>query len=102
NSQDAFVLKLGPESEVIYSTLLGGTATESGQGIAVNQRGVAYVVGNTNSTDFPTKTPFQAAYGGGSNDAFLARFSPQADLSLSLIGSRDPVMVNNNLTYILT
>jgi hypothetical protein len=30
----------------------------------------------TNSSDLPTRNPFQAAYGGGDSDGFLAAFSP--------------------------
>src|SRR5206468_9430526 len=38
----------------------------------VDVAGNAYVAGNTNSTDFPTANPLQAASGGGS-DAFVTK-----------------------------
>ena len=52
---DAFVTKLGPRGQVVYSTYLGGTTNEEGVGIAVDRAGSAYVTGNTDSADFPTR-----------------------------------------------
>jgi hypothetical protein len=48
-----------------YSTYLGGTGLDYANGIAVDAAGNAYVVGYTNSTDFPLSNPAQAAPGGG-------------------------------------
>jgi Abnormal spindle-like microcephaly-assoc'd, ASPM-SPD-2-Hydin/Beta-propeller repeat len=47
---------------LFYSTYLGGTGDESGQGIAVDGNGDAFIVGSTSSADFPTVagTAFQA------------------------------------------
>ena len=39
-----------------YSTFLGGTGDESGQGIAVDGNGDAFIAGSTTSTDFPPTT----------------------------------------------
>ncbi|MCC8995046.1 MAG: SBBP repeat-containing protein, partial [Candidatus Contendobacter sp.] len=41
---------------IIYSTYFGGSAFESGYGIAVDSVGNAYVTGYTNSSDFPIRT----------------------------------------------
>ena len=55
DSSDAFVLKLSPGgSALAYSTYLGGSASDSSTGIAVDASGNAYVTGVTLSTDFPT------------------------------------------------
>ncbi len=45
-----------------YSTFLGGSGDESGQGIAVDGNGDAFIAGSTTSTDFPAvaATAFQA------------------------------------------
>jgi hypothetical protein len=73
---DAFVAKLDPTgSALIYSTYLGGSAGDYGNGIALDSGGNAYIVGGTGSADFPTKNPLQATYGGGSGDAFLAKIN---------------------------
>jgi hypothetical protein len=59
---DAFVTKLSPGgSSLVYSTYLGGSSDDAAAGIALDQAGDAYAVGYTQSTDFPTASPFQAA-----------------------------------------
>lgn len=56
---DAFVTKLGPRGTIRYSTYLGGTSNEEGWAIAVDRARSAYVTGNTDSTDFPTRRAVQ-------------------------------------------
>lgn len=63
-----------------YSTLLGGGGDESGQGIALDERGAAYVTGVTSSLDFPTEDPAQPDYGGGAGDAFVAKLDKKGRL----------------------
>src|SRR4029077_2314460 len=75
-SGDAFLTKLDATgSALVYSTYLGGSASDSGTGIAVDPAGNAYVVGVTFSTNFPTVNPFQAAKG-AQQDAFVAKINP--------------------------
>ena len=72
---DAFVTKLNPTgSALAYSTYLGGSAGDGGEGIAVDAAGAAYVTGGTGSGDFPT-TPgaFDTSFN-GIGDAFVAKF----------------------------
>jgi len=72
---DAFLSKIKPDgSGLVYSTYLGGSGADSGQGVAVDSSGNAYVAGITLSTDFPTANPYQTLYG-GSGDAFVARYN---------------------------
>ena len=71
---DAFVAKLNRAgSKLVYSTYLGGTGGDGGNGITVDHSGWAYVTGSTNSTDFPIQNPLQSAFGGGFDDAFVAK-----------------------------
>ncbi len=73
-AQDAFVAKLSPAgSALVYSTYLGGSGADVGEAIAVDAAGSAYVTGYTSSTNFPTQSPYQAAYQGGSFDAFVTK-----------------------------
>lgn len=72
---DAFVTKLnGTGSRLVYSTYLGGSSWESGEGIAIDTRGRAYITGTTFSKDFPTRRPLQARLRGDS-DAFVAKLN---------------------------
>lgn len=71
---DAFVTKLSDEGTVLYSTYLGGSAFDSAADIAVDSLGNAYVVGQTESEDFPTRLPLQAINGGlFFSDAFVTK-----------------------------
>ena len=72
---DAFVTKIDPAgSALVYSTYLGGSGTDYGNGIAVDISGSAYISGQTFSSDFPVKNPIQSVNGGG-GDAFVAKIS---------------------------
>jgi len=72
---DAFVTKMNPAgSALVYSTYLGGSASEIANGIAVDSAGRAHVIGDTNSTNFPTAAPVQAA-NGGTEDVFVTKFN---------------------------
>jgi len=66
---DVFVTKLNNTgSSLIYSTFLGGSDFDEGNGIAMDGSGNAYVTGITDSTDFPTTT---GAYNTGHNEAMM-------------------------------
>jgi len=72
---DVFVAKLNAAgSAVVYSTYLGGSGDDQGNGIAVDSFGNAYVTGYTNWTNFPTANPLQPAFG-GNWDAFVAKLN---------------------------
>ncbi len=74
---DVFVAKLSADgSQLLYSTYLGGSGGERGQGIAVDASGNAYVTGYTHSTNFPTVNPLQGAFAGGNADAFVLKLNP--------------------------
>ncbi len=73
---EAFVAKLNASgTALVYSTYLGGSAYDCGNGIAVDVYGNAYVTGLTASTDFPTANPLQPTYHGGQYDAFVAKLN---------------------------
>jgi hypothetical protein len=75
-NRDAFVTKLNAAGNgLLYSSYLGGSSPDYAYGVAISGGGIAYVTGETASTDFPTSQPQQAAYGGGASDAFLTAVS---------------------------
>jgi hypothetical protein len=76
-STDAFVTKLNDTgTALVYSTYLGGSSNDVGNGIYVDGFGNAYVTGSTTSSDFPTSSgAFQTSYGGG-GDAFVTKLNP--------------------------
>jgi uncharacterized protein (TIGR03437 family) len=92
--EDAFVYKLTPQgNDVIYGFYLGGTGLDQAYRIAVDAAGAAYLLGVTNSANFPTTSnAAQRTYGGGVADAFVAKINPAgtaAAYSTFLGGSRD-------------
>ncbi len=59
---NAYVTKFNAAGNaLVYSTYLGGTGGTGASAIAVDSSGNAYVTGFTDSTNFPTANPFQAA-----------------------------------------
>ena len=76
---DAFVAKISPDgSKMVYATYLGGKGVEWGNGIAVDASGSAYVVGNTQSSNFPiVKGALSSTYAGGNwGSAFVTKIDP--------------------------
>jgi len=59
---------------VQYSTYLGGSGTDSAFSLSVDATGNAYITGSSASTNFPTKTPLQAA-NAGNTDVFVAKLN---------------------------
>jgi hypothetical protein len=78
-ANDAFVSKLNATgSALVYSSYLGGSGDDTGSGVAVDAAGNFYVMGWTNSSNFPTiPGAFQTTYG-GNGDAFVTEISPVA------------------------
>ncbi len=74
---NAFVTKLTHNGrEIEYSTYLGGSGgNDIAYAIDVDWRGRAYVIGQTNSTDFPLKNPLQATNKGPGTTSFLSKLN---------------------------
>ncbi|WKZ15777.1 MAG: SBBP repeat-containing protein [Candidatus Jettenia caeni] len=93
--QDAFITKINPSgSELMYSLYLGGNNYDTGNGIAVDTFGNAYVTGYTNSTNFPIVSAIHKSYAGGYHDAFITKINPSGNklvYSTYLGGSGDDI-----------
>ncbi|MFX0054821.1 MAG: SBBP repeat-containing protein [Candidatus Hermodarchaeota archaeon] len=74
-SGGCFVFKLSADgSELLYSTLIGGTESEDASSIAVDSSGNAFVTGRTTSPDFPIVNAFGDIIQGGS-ECFVFKLS---------------------------
>lgn len=60
---------------LVYSTFLGGGMTDGGADITVDSEGNAYVIGATESPDFPTVDPIQPTVN-NFFDVFIAKLNP--------------------------
>ncbi len=71
---DAFVTKLNAAgSALVYSTFLGGSDSDLGYDIAVDESGAAYISGLTPSSDYPTTAgAFDVTLNGG-RDIFVTK-----------------------------
>ncbi len=63
-----------------WSTYYGGTGDDQGNGVCTDKKGNVYLCGRTSSTaTIATIGSFQTVYGGGSYDAFVAKFNGAGD-----------------------
>jgi endonuclease/exonuclease/phosphatase family metal-dependent hydrolase len=75
SAQDAYVTALNFSGEsFVYSTYLGGSGDDSGVKIASDSSGAVYVVGETQSPNFPLQNPVQKRFG-GVKDNFVAKIA---------------------------
>lgn len=74
---DIAVSKLNPDgSTLIYATYLGGSSSDYPHSMITNTNGELWVMGSSNSVDFPvTAGAYQATFGGGSQDHVLIHLS---------------------------
>ncbi len=72
---DAFVFKLDPMGNtLLFSTYLGGVGRDRPKDIAVDSEGKVYVVGQTESIDFPIINAFQSQ----ASEGFITKLDPSA------------------------
>jgi len=74
----AFVAKLNPTATaLVYSSYLGGTGGDFGDGIALDANGFVYLTGQTSSADFPvTANAYQATLASGATqNAYVSKLS---------------------------
>jgi hypothetical protein len=80
---DFFITKLTPSgTSVVYSTLLGGSGNELPGRMTLDAAGTVYVVGQTNSPNFPVVKAYEPLPGGGA-DGVLAKISDSTPVAPS-------------------
>lgn len=81
---DAYMAKFNSTGTAVLAfTYLGGSSVDRAEAIALDPAGKVYLTGVTFSTNFPVRNASQAAFGGGSNDAFVTRLNPNATIDYS-------------------
>ncbi len=94
-TDDAFITKLDPGGNLIYSTFLGGGCYDVPRSIAVDQQGNAWVTGTTDSDPFPQVMAFESGPRYAYYKAFVAELDASgASLKLSsyLTAGEQPVI----------
>jgi len=75
--RSGFVTKLNADgSALVYSTYLGGSGDQTGNSIAVDSLGQAYVAGVTTSDDFPVTPGAYQMANAGLTDGFVTKLNP--------------------------
>jgi len=87
---DAYVAKINETgSSISWATYLGGSGSDTGQGIALGATGEIFITGGTTSNDFPVNNPVQPSLN-GTQDAYIVRMKNDGsglDFSTYLGGS---------------
>lgn len=87
-SNDGVLVVLSADgSELIYATYLGGSGEDLIRSLALGPHGEVYLVGKTDSNDFPITPGAAQPTRGGDMDAFVVRVKPIPEPdTLSLLG----------------
>lgn len=83
--QDAVVFKFNSNlTTLLFSSFIGGSSNESGNGIIIDNTSDVYVTGGTTSNDFPfTAGGYQSSYQGGKADGYILRISSSGNTVLN-------------------
>ena len=81
----AFLTQLNPSgTELLFSSYLGGSTSDTGNGIALGNDGDVYIAGTTKSVDFPvTPGVFQAEYKAQLGSGFISKLNLKNPSSLT-------------------
>ncbi len=96
NYYDAFVTKLDSSgTKLVYSTYLGGSYGDYGNGIAIDTAGNIYITGQTNSANFPTTEGAYDTIYNGRYDAFSDVFVTKFVFNVLVPNYNITTLVNN-------
>lgn len=81
---DMFVTKVGSDGAIQWSTYLGGRGTDAAVGVDFGPDGSVYVVGYSDSTDFPIAgSPYQGENAGAGTDVVVAKLRADGELDFT-------------------
>ncbi|MBC8164625.1 MAG: SBBP repeat-containing protein [Bryobacteraceae bacterium] len=77
---DGYIIKYNTTgTTAAYATFINGNGNDQPLGVTVDATGNAFVVGSTDSTNFPLVTPVQNIYN-GNQDGFALKINPGGDI----------------------
>jgi len=80
-ASDAWLAHLAADgSELLFSSCLGGSGSETGAAVALDDEWNVYVTGTTDSDDFPLLVPLQEEPRSGDQDIFLLKLSSYGEV----------------------
>ena len=93
---DCFVMKFSPNGTLVYSTFIGGSESETGTAIFVDDVGNIYVGGRTSSSNFPVQNANQSE-NNGNWDGFVLKLNAAGDSLLfsTYFGGESTDMLND-------
>ncbi|MFM1998737.1 MAG: hypothetical protein RL204_684 [Bacteroidota bacterium] len=80
---DAFIAKFDADGQRLWCTYFGGSQSEFANGIAIDENGSLVIIGTTSSQSNIATGGANTTYGGGSYDAFIAKFTSAGQLEWS-------------------
>lgn len=93
-AEDAFIASIGPDGDVIdFTAFFTGSMDDGfdrGSGIALDDSGNVYIVGDTSSDDFPSTNSLGPACAPGCDEAFVIKTNPSLVITYAtIIGGAD-------------
>ena len=79
---DAFLTKFNSLNQIVFSTFLGGNSVEEAHDLITDSQNNVYLVGNTQSGNFPVINEFNNTNSGAS-DIFVAKYNSVGNLTYS-------------------
>ncbi|MCH9663626.1 MAG: PASTA domain-containing protein, partial [Gammaproteobacteria bacterium] len=100
---DGFVTKFEANpSTLLFSSYLGGNAHETVTALRLDAKDLAYLTGQSSSTDFPLLTPLDNTTLTEEPQAFVLKIQDPVDLSVNLISTETYLKLGEDYTWALT
>ena len=102
---DIFIAKFNANlSEMVFSTFIGGSDSDSAVDITLDNNNSIIIVGWTKSTDYPTSEGcYDSVYNGGQSDVVITKLSPDGSdiLFSTYIGGSEEDIIDDEVHMLL-